>query len=84
MATFSVIDAASAPKPNRQAGALAARMAEYDAYVSDVKKGQVGKLTPAANESPRGLALRVSRAAKRLGKKADTWVVDGVLYFRIP
>lgn len=83
MATFTVIDAASAPKPNRQAGALAARMAEYDGYVAGVKKGQVGKLQPAANESPRGLALRVSRAGKRLGKPVDTWVVDGVLYFRV-
>ena len=58
-------------------------MREYEGYMKDVKRGDVGKLTPGANESARGLALRVSRAAKRVGKSADTWVVDGALYFRV-
>ena len=58
-------------------------MREYEGYVKDVKRGDVGKLTPGANESARGLALRVSRAAKRLGKQADTWVVDKDFYFRV-
>ena len=31
----------------------------------------------------RGVALRISRAAKRMGKATDTWVVDGTVYFKI-
>jgi hypothetical protein len=58
-------------------------MREYEQYVGAVKGGQVGKLAPAKNESPRGLALRVSRAGKRIGKSVDTWVVDGSVYFRV-
>jgi hypothetical protein len=58
-------------------------MREYEQYVTSVKGGQVGKLAPAKNESSRGVALRVSRAGKRIGKSVDTWVVDGVVYFRV-
>ena len=39
-------------------------------YVEQVKSGQVGKLSPSRGESPRGIALRVSRAGKRVGKDA--------------
>ncbi len=83
MAEFSVVSEREAPKPTRQTGRLAARMREYEQYVTSVKGGQVGKLAPARGESPRGLALRVSRAGKRIGKTIDTWVVDGVVYFKV-
>ena len=83
MAKFTKINADKAPQPAKQTGRLVARMREYEGYVKDVKRGDVGKLTPGANESARGLALRISRAAKRAGKSADTWVVDGALYFRV-
>lgn len=81
MAEFSVIDVARAPQPKKTPRSLARRMAEYDAYVSSVKKGQVGKLSPSAGESPRAVAVRVSRAGKRLGHSIDVWVVDGAVYF---
>jgi hypothetical protein len=58
-------------------------MREYETYVTSVKSGQVGKLAPGRNESPRGLALRVSRAGKRIGKSVDTWVADGSVYFKV-
>lgn len=81
MAEFSVVKEADAPRPARQTGRLATRMREYEKYIEQVKPGQVGKLSPARGESPRGIALRVSRAGKRVGKSVNTWVVDGVVYF---
>ena len=83
MATFSVIDATQAPRPLRQSGRLRARMAEYESFVNGVKKGQVGKLSPSTGETARGVALRISRAGKRTGRSVDTWVVDGVVYFKL-
>ena len=83
MAEFSVVSEKEAPRPTRQTGRLAARMREYEGYVTSVKSGQVGKLAAGKGESPRGLALRVSRAGKRIGKNIDTWVVDGSVYFKV-
>jgi len=83
MAKFTTIRADQAPQPTKQTGGPSARMREYEGYVTSVKRGEVGKMEPGQNESARGLALRVSRAAKRLGKETDTWVVDGALYFRV-
>ncbi len=83
MAEFSVIKDTEAPRPARQTGRLAARMREYENYVQQVKQGQAGKLVPAKGETPRAIAMRVSRAAKRIGKSANTWVKDGVVYFTV-
>jgi hypothetical protein len=83
MAEFSVVKEADAPRPARQTGRLAARMREYEKYVDQVRSGQVGKLSPSRGESPRGIALRVSRAGKRRSKSVNTWVVDGVVYFSV-
>ena len=81
MADFSVVKETDAPRPARQTGRLAARMREYEKYVDSVPAGKVGKLVPGRGESPRGIALRVSRAAKRAGKTINTWVVDDTVYF---
>jgi hypothetical protein len=83
MAEFAVVKEADAPRPARQTGRLAARMREYEKYIEQVKANSVGKLTPSRGESPRGIALRVSRAGKRVGKSVNTWVVDGVVYFSV-
>ena len=83
MAEFSVVKEADAPRPARQTGRLALRMREYEKYIDQVKSGQVGKLSPSRGESPRGVALRVSRAGKRIGKAVNTWVVDGIVYFSL-
>ncbi|MCY4392779.1 MAG: hypothetical protein OXE43_12115 [Chloroflexi bacterium] len=56
-------------------------MRQYEDYVNSVKSDEAGKLTPEEGETARGLALRISRAAKRVGKTADTWVRDGSVYF---
>jgi hypothetical protein len=83
MATFSVIPAASAPRPAKASHSLLARMREFDSYIAAVKSGQVGKLAPSTGETARGICVRVIRAAKRLGKTAETWVADGTVYFKV-
>lgn len=83
MAEFTVIKESEAPRPARQTGRLAARMREYEKYVESVPAGKVGKLTPSRGETARGIALRISRAAKRAGKTSNTWVVDGTVYFSL-
>jgi hypothetical protein len=83
VATFSVITAASAPSPAKASHSLLARMREFDSYIAAVKSGQVGKLAPADGETARGIRVRVLRAAKRQSKTAETWVADGVVYFKV-
>jgi hypothetical protein len=58
-------------------------MAEYETYVGGVRRGQVGRLAPGPAESARGIALRISRAARRSGKEVQTWTSDGVVYFSV-
>jgi hypothetical protein len=84
MATLTVIDEATAPKkPSAGAGANRRRQAEYDAYLKLVKTGKVGRLQPSGTESTRALAARIARAARRAGKNAESWAVEGVLYFKV-
>lgn len=83
VAEFTVIKETEAPRPARQTGRLAARMREYEKYLESVSPGKAGKLVPARGESPRGIALRVSRAGKRMNKTVNTWVTDGVVYFTV-
>jgi hypothetical protein len=83
MAQFSVLKEADAPRPTRQTGRLAARMREYERYVEQVGSGKVGRLSPTREESARGVALRVSRAGKRVGRSVNTWVVDNQVYFSV-
>ena len=83
MATFTVILAASAPKPVKAGGQITARMREFDSYIAAVKSGQVGKLAPSTGETARGISVRVATAAKRQGKTAETWVADGTVYFKV-
>ena len=78
---FTRVKSSNAPGPVRQTGKLTARMREYEEYVNMVKAGEAGRLTPEEGETARGLALRIARAAKRVGKTADTWVRDGDVYF---
>jgi len=83
MATFEIISPSSAPKPMTAAGRLFARMREYESYIASIGDGQVGRLVPDEGDSAHGLELRIVRAAKRNGKAAETWVVDGIVYFRV-
>lgn len=81
MAEFSVIKESEAPRPQRQTRGLALRMREYEDYVAQVARGKVGRLSPSNGETPRALALRVSRAGTRIGKPITTWISDGAVFF---
>jgi hypothetical protein len=58
-------------------------MREYEKFVEGVPSGRVGKLVPSRGETSRGVALRVSRAGKRMNKSINTWVVDDTVYFSV-
>lgn len=83
MAKFNRIPEAKAPRPLRQSGRLAMRMRQYEEFVGGLKSGDVGEVTPDSGETPRGIALRIGRAARRVGRSADTWIVNGVVYTKI-
>lgn len=82
MAEFAVIKRSDAPRRPTSPGRLRARMAEYEDYVASLKKGQAGKLVPGDGESVRAVAVRVTRAAKRIARPTEVWTVDGAVYFR--
>src|SRR5260221_8293711 len=83
LAKFNKIPEARAPKPTRTSGRLNARMREYEDYLKSLKSGEVAQVTPDAGESARGIALRIGRAARRLGHQAESWIVDGTVYAKI-
>ena len=82
MATFTVLDTSKAPPAPAKRSPLAARMAEYDRYAAGLKSGQAGKLAPGAGESTRSVAVRITRAGKRIGRPLRAWVVEGAVYFK--
>lgn len=83
MARFTKMPRKDAPDPIRQTGRLKSRMREYDDYVRGLKKGDAGRLDLEGNETGRGVALRISRAAKRVNMPIKTWVVDRAVYFEL-
>ena len=83
MAEFTTVEIDRAPRPAQSRNPrLAERMMEFDSYVLQVKGNNVGRLTPSSGESARGLALRVSRAAKRNGRSLQVWTIDDIVYFK--
>jgi len=83
MAEFTVIKDSEAPRPARKPG-VGSTEREYEKYIDAVPAGKVGRLTPSRGETARGIALRISRAAKRQGKVSNTWVVDGTVISAFP
>ncbi|MBI2765309.1 MAG: hypothetical protein HYX53_05270 [Chloroflexi bacterium] len=83
MAKFTTIHRSEMPAVSRQGGRLGARMREYDGYILGLKPEQAGKLTPGEGETPRGIAVRLSRAAKRNGKSVDVRVAGDAVYFAL-
>jgi len=83
MAEFTIIPAKEAPRPMAVGNAyLARRMLEYERYVAELGRGDVGKLKPAPHETARALILRIARAGNRIGKPVQAWQADGAVYFR--
>ena len=83
VAKFTKMARKEAPDPIRQSGRLKSRMREYDNYVTTLKRGEAGKLELEGPETGRGVALRISRAAKRVNMPIKTWVVDRAVYFEL-
>ena len=71
------------PRPLKQTARPSVRMRQYEDFVKEVAPEEAGKLTPEEGETTRSLAMRVSRAARRVGKTAETWTRDGVVYFTV-
>ncbi len=83
MAKFNKIPEAKAPKPARASGRLTMRMREYEDFLRSVKSGEVAEVVPETGETARSIALRLGRAARRIGRQAETWVNDGKVYARL-
>jgi hypothetical protein len=81
MAKFQKIPKSQAPVPVRQTGRLAARMRLYEEHVASIGAGEVGKLIPDRDETARGIALRIGRAARRVNRPVKTWIDKSVVYF---
>ncbi|MEX0781791.1 MAG: hypothetical protein WD557_04010 [Dehalococcoidia bacterium] len=83
MAEFAVIKQSQAPRRPTTPGPLRARMAQYEDYVASLRKGEAGRLVPTDGEAARGLALRVTRAATRLGRPVEVWTAESAVYFKL-
>ena len=83
MVQFAKNRAVNYPGPLKQTGRPSVRMRQYEDFVNAVGPDEAGKLTPEGDETTRNLAMRVSRAARRVGKTANTWTRDGVVYFTV-
>ena len=83
MAKFTKIARMDAPEPSKTSGRVNVRMRQYEDYVQSIKVGDVGKLQIEGNETPRGIAMRLSRAARRTNVAIDTWTVDNSVYFQL-
>lgn len=81
MAKFSKIPKNQAPIPTRQSGRLAARMRLYEEHVQAIGPGEVGRLVPDRDETARGIALRIGRAARRVNRPVKTWIDKNTVYF---
>jgi hypothetical protein len=68
----------AAEVPAAVRGTRAAREAqqEYEGFIRAINS-DVGELQLSAGEKPRGVKVRLRRAASRLGREIDTWEADG-------
>lgn len=58
-------------------------MREYEGYVLALKANDAGKLEVEERESVRAVAVRITRAGKRLGKKLDVRTTPEAVYFAL-
>lgn len=58
-------------------------MRAFEGYAADLGEGEVGVLEPEHGETTRGLAMRMSRAGKRLDRTVNSWTFDGKVYFKV-
>jgi hypothetical protein len=78
---LTIRSASEVPPPRRSPKAILEAQLEYERYINAIG-GDVGELELEAGEQPRGIKVRLRRAATRLGKDIETWDSDGRVYFR--
>lgn len=83
MVTFQKIKKDSMPPSRPRAYTSTARQREYEGYILALKAGEAGKLEPEDGETTRGLAVRLTRAASRLGKAVDVRAAEDAVYFAL-
>ena len=82
MPTLTVRPASEVPSPRKSPKAILQSQLEYENYINAIG-GDVGELELGDGEQPRGVKVRLRRAATRLGKDIETWDADGRVYFRM-
>lgn len=55
---------------------------QYDGYVRDLPKGQVGKMEMEGDETPKSVATRLRKAGARVGTPVIVWEHDGTVYYK--
>ena len=82
MPSLNVRSASEVPPPRRSAKAVQEAQLQYEGFIQSIE-GDVGELQLDADENPRGVKVRLRRAATRLGKDIEVWDADGHVYFRV-
>jgi hypothetical protein len=84
MATFKTVKKTEMPRRTAKGSSmLASRMREYEGFVLALTANEAGKLEVEERETPRAVAVRISRAGARLGKKLDVRSTPEAVYFAL-
>jgi hypothetical protein len=70
------------PAPNRTTKAIRESQLEYEGFVQSINS-DVGELVLSEGEQPRGVKVRLRRAANRLSREIEIWDANGRVYFRV-
>jgi hypothetical protein len=82
MPKMTVRSAFDVPTPVRSPKAVREAQMQYEEYVRAID-GDVGELELSPDEQPRGVKVRLRRAATRLGREIEIWDANGRVYFRV-
>ena len=82
MPNLSVRSASEVPQPRRATKAIQEAQLQYEGFIDSID-GDVGDLELDSDENPRGVKVRLRRAATRLGRDIDIWDANGHVYFRV-
>ena len=82
MPTMTVRKASDVPAPQRGTKATREAQRQYEEFIQAISS-DVGELEMDTGENPRGVKVRLRRAATRLGREIETWDADGRVYFRL-
>ena len=77
MVKYSLIDRNKAPEPKTKA---VGTTGQFDELVASLVPGKAARVEPQGKETPRGIKVSISRAAKRAGRRVRSWDVDGKVY----